>query len=623
MSAICGIYYRDNRPVTPETGAAMMEKLGIYRRDASGTWRDGPVFLGCHSRWVTPESVGEVMPYRDASTGLTITADAVIDNREDLFERLGVTGPQRQEMPDGPLILKAYQKWGIECPRYLLGDFAFAIRDEGAHMMFCAVDHASHRTLHYYLSARLFVFSTLIEPLFVTREIERHYSKVGIADYLSAPPFTHADITLYENIYRLPAGHRLSVHSDKSARKVYWEAQRGAPLKLKSDGEYEEAFRRVLGEAVVSCLRSRRPVGMMLSGGLDSPSVACLAARELAKAGQRLKGFTSAPMTGYRDWLPPPWLADETPYVEAVRKHAGNIDVTYCRSEGKHALSDTDRLMAIREQPYKNFGNLFWIDTILAEARSLNIGVVLTGQLGNGTISWGGIGPYMVSLARSGQWPRFVKEALAFADRRNNPRVRTLLGFVIRSLPDALQKRWRGLRNRGTDPRDLPYIPPVTDSPGNRKLMLNPALLGQLGSSATTMGLAHNLIIRDPTADRRVIEFCLSVPEEQYVRDGQERFLLRRAMAGILPDRVRLNETTYGRQSADGWQRLRADWPRVEEEIRGIGVLPGEREYFDLDLIRWDLERVRRYGDRALDTRNWRRLIGNVLLSRFLKKEMN
>ncbi len=650
MSVICGIYYTDGRAVAPETGVAMMDKLGIYHSDISGTWNVGSVFLGCHAQYVTPESAGEVIPYHDALTGLTITADAIVDNRTELSDKLGIDHGKRQEIPDSLLILMAYQKWGQDCPRYLLGDFAFSIWDERQRELFCAVDHLGARAFYYYWSGKLFAFSTLIKPLFVLAEIEKKYNETWIADFLAIPAVMHQldpEITLFQGVYILPAGHMLSIQPDAMKKRVYWQVERRPKLQLKSDAAYDEAFREVLVEAVHCRMRSVRPVGVMLSGGLDSTSVASMAARELALAGRRLRAFSAIPMANYQDWLPANRLADETPYIEAVREHAGNIDVTYCRSEGKHPLSDTTRLLTMLEHPYKIFVNLFWIDTIFAAASEQGIAVLLNGQNGNATISWGAIRPYALSLARAGQWQLLLREARALAERRGRNPLRTFLGLVKAVMPYPIQKVEYLVHNRDTNVRALspinpsfarqmrvekrfaqykydPYYLNILDSFEYRRMLLGLDTFSHMGPINTKLGLVHGVTLRDPTADCRVIEFCLSLPEAQYVRDGQERFLLRRAMTGILPDKVRLNETVRGRQSADWVQRLQPQWPQwpqIDAEIRAIGALTAEREYLDVDRIKRECENIDVDGNGLVDTHNLRMIIRSLIFSRFLRGE--
>lgn len=648
MSAICGIFYCDGRPATQEIGADMMRELDIYHGDAAGTWQEGPAFFGCHAQYITPESVGEILPYHNALAGLTITADAIIDNRGELCDKFGIEYFRREGMPDSLFILQAYQKWGQDCLKHLVGDFSFAIWDKKRQELFCAVDHTGTRAFYYYQSAGLFAFSTLIKPLFVLPEIDKVHNKTWIADFLAKPCVGHQldpELTPYQNIYLLPAGNSLTIRATGTIKRVYWQVEAQPELKLQSDSEYEEAFREVLGEAVRCRLRSIRPVGVMLSGGLDSTSVACVAARELVKGGKRLQAFSAVPMHGYREWLPASRQSDETAFIEAVREHAGNIDVTYCRSEGKHSLSDTDRLLAMLEQPYKIFENLFWLDGIMASAQEHNVGVILNGAAGNVTISWGHVQPYLLTLLRAGQWRQLFHESWATARRYNRPR-RVLMQMFWTLLPYDIRKNLdrHGARECCKMMQELSPINPdfarrasvqerfnqfgydplfvkPADCLESRKQRLSQELFSHGGVISTKQALAYRMAVRDPTVDKRVIEFCLSVPDSQYVRNGRDRFLLRRAMAGILPDKVRLNETIRGRQSADWTQRLQPNWPELVAEIKNIGMREAEREYLDIARIQQELTKFSTLNDNAADDSKLRMLIRSLIFSRFLKQE--
>jgi asparagine synthase (glutamine-hydrolysing) len=629
-------------------GASMMRELGIYHADAVGTWREGQVFFGCHAQHITPESVLEVLPYHDNKSGLTITADAIIDNRAELCDKLGIEHPRREGIADCLLVLQAYQKWGRDCPEYLVGDFTFAIWNNRRQELFCAVDHTGTGTFYYYRSSGLFAFSTLIKPLFTLTGIAKEHNKTWVADFLAKTCVSHQldpELTPYQNVYLLPAGHTLIVRPGGVIKQVYWQVEGQPELKMKSDSEYEEAFREVLGEAVRCRLRSSRPVGVMMSGGLDSTSVACLAARELAGSGRRLPAFSAVPMPGYRDWLPAYLQADETPYIEAVREHAGNIDVIYCRSDGRHPLSDTDRLLAVLEQPYKIFENLFWMDGIMAAAHECNVGVLLYGAAGNVTISWGNVRSYLITLLRTGQWRRLFCESWATARRYKNPR-RVLKHIFWALLPTDMRKKLdrRGVREYCKMMRDLspinpefaqrasvqkrfsqfgydPFFIKQVDCLEARKHRLSPDMFSHGGVINTKLALAYRMVRRDPTADKRVIEFCLSVPGSQYVRGGWDRFLLRRAMAGILPDKVLWNEKIRGRQGADWTQRLQPDWPELAAEIRNIGTREAEREYLDIPRIQKELTNYGTINYNAADDSNLCMLIRSLIFSRFLKQE--
>ena len=648
MSAICGIFYCDGRQAAQETGAAMMRELGIYHADAVGSWQAGQVFFGCHAQHITPESVREILPYHDVLADLAITADAIIDNRAELCDKLGINNSWQKGMADSLLILKAYQKWGQECPKYLVGDFAFAIWDNKRQELFCAVDHTGTRTFYYYKSNGLFAFSTLIKPLLALPGISKQHNEAWIADFLAMPCVSHQldpELTPYQNVHLLPAGNRMTVGPDGASKQVYWQVEGQPELQLKSDSEYEEAFREVFGEAVRCRLRSIRPVGVMLSGGMDSTSVACMAARELAGSGQRLLAFSAVPMTGYRDWLPASCPADETPYIEAVREYTRNMDVTYCRFDGKHPLSDTDQFLAMLEQPYKIFENLFWVAGIMEAAQERNVGVILNGAEGNVTISWGYVQPYLLTLLRAGRWRQLFHESSAIARRYKRPG-RMLLHLYAELLPYEIKRYLNRHKDREwcKNLQDLSPINPCfasralvqerfqrfgydpfcvkpVDCLEERKQRLSPDLFSHGGVLYTKKSLAYKMAMRDPTADKRVIEFCLSVPDSQYVRDGKGRFLLRRAMSGIIPDKVRLNETTRGRQSADWVQRVQPSWPELAAEIRNIGTREAEKEYLDIARIQRELTNFSSLKDNAADDSNLRMLIRSLIFSRFLRQE--
>ncbi len=645
MSSVCGIYFLDGRPVTAETGEAMMRELGAYHADYAGTWYQGQVFLGCHVLFLTPESMLEALPYHDSAARLTITSDAVIDNRDELCNRLRIEPARMGNMADSQLILLAYQKWGRDCPKYLLGDFAFAIWDDRCRTLFCAVDHTGTKSFYYYRSGGVFAFSTLLRPLFVISGISKKYNETWIADFLALPTVMHQldpELTMYKDIYLLPAGHTLTVKSERADKQLYWQVERQPELKLPSDNEYEEAFREVLGEAVRCRLRNIRRVGAMMSGGLDSTSVACLAARELkSRNNQRLISFSSIPEHGYRDWLAGKWIADETPYIEAVRQHNGNIDVVYCRAEGKHPLNGTDRLLEILEQPYKIIENLFWIDDIITKGKELDVGVILSGGAGNATISWGEPIAYLLSLYRGGKWLSMCRESWGFARLQDSPLkalyvlFRTLFPYNKQSLlHPRVDQQWQKILGLSVINRDFAKRVSVherfrqfryllfkpMDSWETRQTLLSPAAFSHNSVITTKLGLANQVVLRDPTMDKRVIEFCLSVPENQYVRNGRERDLIRRAMAGIVPDKVLLNETVKGAQGADWAQRIENNWTELKDEISKTGSLEIEREYLDIAKIQETLNKHNTLDDAAAENFGIRVLVRTLIFSRFLRK---
>src|ERR1700730_9605031 len=137
-------------------------------------------------------------------------------------------------------------------------------------------------------------------------------------------------------------------------------------------------------------MRSAHPIGCYLSGGLDSSAVAALAARALGENGQRLAAFTQVPREGFDGPVPGGRYGDETPYVEDIRAALCNVDVTYVRNNEVDDFAELERLFLVFEAPVRNPANLGWVLAIMRLARAQGRRVLLGGQLGNFTISWGG-----------------------------------------------------------------------------------------------------------------------------------------------------------------------------------------------------------------------------------------
>src|SRR4030065_2541488 len=169
MSAICGIFQLSGESLPPHVLDPTITALLNYGLDGSSTWLSGEVALGHLMTHVTAESCVEVLPFEDSIAQLTITADARLDNREELISLLGINTAAKAETSDSQLILKAYQRWGNECPRYLLGDFAFAIWDQKNGSLFCARDVMGVKPLYYFRNHTHFCFSSDLATLHQTR----------------------------------------------------------------------------------------------------------------------------------------------------------------------------------------------------------------------------------------------------------------------------------------------------------------------------------------------------------------------------------------------------------------------------------------------------------------------
>jgi asparagine synthase (glutamine-hydrolysing) len=641
VSGICGVFNLDGRPVAREAIEGMMAAMAYWGPDGSGIWRDGPVAMGHLMLHSTPESVGDTLPRTGAAGNLILTAHARIDNREELFPRLDIQARDGHRMPDSALILHAHEKWGQAAPEHLVGDWCFAIWDKSRQSLFLARDHHGNTGIYYYGNTRFLAFSSSLKGLFALPEVPREPDPLRVAQVLVSWP-EHGEATCYRGIKRLPPAHQMTVTPKNVTTRQYWYLENTPPLRLKSDGEYVDAFMEVYTEAVRCRMRSLRPVGVTLSGGLDSGSVASVAARELRGAGKRLSALSSVPLYDVADLALPFRFGDESPLIEATSAYAGNIDVTYVRAEDVSPVQGIAQTLDIHDEPGHAAANHFWIVSLLKTAQDRGIGTLLTGQGGNATISWQAPG-LLAAMARNGRWRPAWRELRAIRATTQRPLWRLIAGRIVKPLLlEPLEERYQRLR-RAPEPwvrysainREFarewaiaermrqaghdPYFRTVLDQREARFRIIKPgsSIGGFLWQES---GAWFGMDVRDPTCDKRVMEFCLSVPDDQYARNGRDRWLIRRAMRDYMPAAV-LDETRRGLQAADIGRRVQANFEETEAALRSVEQSERAAHCLDLPLMRRTLEKARRHPDARvtgdLRTIFFRGLMAGLFLLRF------
>ena len=294
MSAIFGLCYTDNKPVTEELDL-MTTQLNHWVADVKNTWCAGNNGMGHLMLFNTPESVNEKLPFTDTERQLTITADARIDNRDELFRLFGITAPSQRLIADSQLILLAYQKYGEHCVNYLVGDFAFAIWDGPNHKWFCARDQMGIKPFFYYFRDNLFAFASEKKGLLclpVNKAVNKQY-------FYNQSFFMHiqaADTTIYQYILKLKPAHNLSFYPAKNKLTTYqyWTLDATTELKLARKDDYYDGLRHHFETAVQCRLRTNYPIGIELSGGMDSASITGVASHLLKGTGKNIYTFTNA-----------------------------------------------------------------------------------------------------------------------------------------------------------------------------------------------------------------------------------------------------------------------------------------------------------------------------------------
>ena len=276
MSGIVGMIHLDGSPVDRPLLDRMTAFLACHAPDGQRIWCDGNVGLGHALLCTTNQSVDERQPDSE-DEHLWIAADARIDDRDSLIDRLGAPdGARLRDAPDGRLIGRAYRRWGIDCLDYLIGDFSFALWDRQRRQLFCARDHFGVKPFYYARIGDCLVFSNALDCVRQHPQVNQSLNDLAIGDFLLFGHNPEPNTTVYRDIHRLAPAHRLLWSPNQLQISRYWQLSVGAEIRYRRADDYLDRCQELLDRAVADRMRTNR-LAIYMSGGIDSPALAATA----------------------------------------------------------------------------------------------------------------------------------------------------------------------------------------------------------------------------------------------------------------------------------------------------------------------------------------------------------
>ncbi len=557
-------------------------------------WRgDGIILGGCDDAQLFKSRADE--PERVA------LFEGHLDNRQEVLRALNLTSGQ--VCSDAEVLVRAWQYWGEDFLSPLVGRFACILWDGNTRQVVLGCDALGKRPLHHWQGKGLHLFASEPRGLLVQAPVVKEFNQTHIAEILALVP-PGPTTTLFAGIERLPPGHLLLVQEGKVRLHRYWQPEHLPLLHLPRSEDYVEALRAALEQAVACRLPADGLVGCQLSAGLDSPSVAAVAARQLAEQGRRLVAFTAVPRTGFIGKPNPRLIQDEGPLAALCAARYPNMDHILIPNNALSLFDAMDRQGASADSPSLNPSNLRWSMAINEEFRRRGLRVMLTGGFGNMSLSYDGIfAP--AALLRQGRLTALLP--LLWGLRKEGwdwPRV---AGAAITPLAPSMRRAYRRLQG-DSDPDLFDYSlvnPDLAQQSG--VLERARAQTNNIGLSVGADGRAfRSLALRrclpsapikagirrlfgidrvDPLLDRRLFELCLSIPEQQFIQGGEPRSLVRRVMADLLPPEL-LAERRRGRQAADWYEGLTEAYPEILRELALLEASPIAGQCLDLTRMR-------------------------------------
>jgi asparagine synthase (glutamine-hydrolysing) len=542
VSGIVGIFNRDGAAVDRALLQALTHFLSFRGPDHRDFWCDGPVGLGHTLLRTTRECPDEHQPASQDGR-FWITADARLDSRRELMQDLARSGRRLAEpISDSELILHAYASWGDECIERLRGDFSFAIWDARKKILFCARDHFGIRPFYFVERGPLFIFSNTLNCIRAHPDISRELNEAAIADFLLFGLNCDNRTTTFLDIQRLPSAHMLTVGANGARLKRYWSPPIDGRIRYRRQDDYIEQFQTLLQAAVADRLRTDC-VGIQLSGGLDSSSVAAMA-REISirsRGAIELRAFTYVFESPESD-------ADGVPARQAAEFL--KIPICFQPLDLVHPFDPRHEANLHCPEPVDDpfFAGFCDSNRLIAQ----ECRVALSGE-GNDNLMHFEFWPYWKDLLRRRDW-RIASNVVFQYTRLKSPlgpalwrRTKRFFGKDpdLRALPNwiapdfarrvDLTARWKVESKTPTPEGGLHPICPR----GHASLAL--PQWTRMFESDNANGTRQAVEVLYPYLDLRVVNFLLAIPPVPWFF---EKLLLRKAMIGRLPETVRRRPKT-------------------------------------------------------------------------------
>jgi asparagine synthase (glutamine-hydrolysing) len=553
MSVQFGIWNFETQQTAPDYSEKVSAILAPYGPDSNEAYSKGGVKILYRAFHTTKESRHETQPHISPS-GAVITWDGRLDNRAELIRELQQS--LTISSTDVAIVAAAYEKWGTDCFAKLIGDWAFSIWNPINRSLILAKDPIGTHHLYYSFEKDHVSWSTILDPLVLFAGKTLTICEEYIAGWL-AIQFPAAHLTPYAGIYAVPPSSSVLLRPGNHTVSKYWDFDPDKKIRYSTDADYEEHFRSVFANAVQCRLRSDRPVLAELSGGMDSASIVCMADTFVARREADSPSLdTISWYDDSYDHLEPD--TNERRFFTKVEEKRGRTGYHIALRTLKHEEISSQRSITFDFEgvrfaatPIPNRGLRVLFKEYAAFMKSRGHRVTLSG-LGGETATGGGAPtptPEVQNLLARGRLFNLTRQVNAWAVKMRKPRlpllwqaIRGFLPLALAGVPNHVQSApWfhQGFVRRnqaafcgypfrvklfGPSPSFQHHLGRLDDE---RRLMaylpLQPEILCE---------------VRFPYLDRGLLEFMFAIPQEQIVRVGQRRSLMKRALVGIVPDEI-------------------------------------------------------------------------------------
>ena len=591
LRVVCGIRTLDGRPVARSEVVSMNQAVRLLVSSRGGHWLGDSVGLACRTVSGRLEGGPTVAPpWRDSGGGCVVVFDGRIDNRRELIAELSGGGVDAST-DDAGLTLAAYRAWGNACPSRLIGDFAFGLWDDGARRLLCARDPLGVRPLYVLVREDVVGFATQLRQLRAicprTPALDMEYVAERMALGVDRPS---SGRTPYCGLSRLEPGHRLIAEGGRVRIERYWEWRGPGVRAHGKDEDYVDEFLDSLSEAVASRMSGSDRVWADLSGGLDSSSISSL--------GSRLRGRrrVSAITVVFGEST----LSDERDWAAEVQRSIG-LERRDIDGDAHHPFSRFTEAVQHWEEPHGASAFFGVHERYAGLMAGRGVPVLLSGIGAEAVVLSKHQEPvHLADLLRRGRLGQLWRELDRWQRALKMPLSNLALRYALRPLMGGAGISY-GWTPGGHDWIDQGFAAKWNLRDRSRSSNMprtgrgiadqwHVERIGWITGFLLRGYLEKACDIRYPFLHRPLVELALAMPWSLKAVPGEPKAVLRRAMKGILPERVR-RRTQNASTGHAVYNGLRKEWPVLEKLVDSsvlveLGAVDRERLRTALHLAR-------------------------------------